>query len=55
MIALRRDDPDRALVLLSAANKAQPNDTRVLYALGFAYLGRTCWHSPNRRSAACWN
>ena len=40
MIALRRDDPDRALVLLSAANKAQPNDTRVLYALGFAYLGK---------------
>ncbi|MBH1852327.1 tetratricopeptide repeat protein [Stenotrophomonas maltophilia] len=40
MIALRRDDPDRALTLLSAANQAQPNDIRVLYALGFAYLGK---------------
>jgi Flp pilus assembly protein TadD len=40
MIALRRDDADRALALLSAANQALPNDIRVLYALGFAYLGK---------------
>ena len=40
MVALRRGDADRALALLSAASKALPDDTRVLYALGFAYLGK---------------
>ena len=40
MIALRRNDPDRALALLSAASQALPNDGRILYALGFAYLGK---------------
>src|SRR5690606_32689621 len=40
MVALRRGDADRALVLLSAASQALPDDTRVLYALGFAYLGK---------------
>ncbi len=40
MIALRRGDGDRALALLSAAAQALPDDPRVLYALGFAYLGK---------------
>ncbi|HDS0923684.1 TPA: tetratricopeptide repeat protein [Stenotrophomonas maltophilia] len=40
MIALRRNDADRALALLSAASQALPNDARILYALGFAYLGK---------------
>ncbi len=40
MIALRRGEGDRAVALLSAAAQALPNDPRVLYALGFAYLGK---------------
>ncbi|MGE8215491.1 invasion protein regulator [compost metagenome] len=40
MIALRRGEGDRAVALLSAAAQALPNDARVLYALGFAYLGK---------------
>ena len=40
MVALRRGDADRALALLSAASQRLPNDPRVLYALGFAYLGK---------------
>ncbi|WP_426804527.1 tetratricopeptide repeat protein [Stenotrophomonas sp. SrG] len=40
MIALRRNDADRALALLSAASQALPNDARILYALGFAYMGK---------------
>jgi tetratricopeptide (TPR) repeat protein len=40
MIALRRNDADRALALLSAASEALPNDARILYALGFAYMGK---------------
>ncbi|MCD9088560.1 tetratricopeptide repeat protein [Stenotrophomonas sp. SY1] len=40
MIALRRGDVDRALSVLSAASQQLPNDPRVLYALGFAYLGK---------------
>ncbi|MFI8718721.1 tetratricopeptide repeat protein [Stenotrophomonas sp. NPDC077464] len=40
MVALRRNDTDRALALLSAASEALPNDARILYALGFAYMGK---------------
>jgi tetratricopeptide (TPR) repeat protein len=40
MVALRRGEGDRALALLSAASEAMPGDSRVLYALGFAYLGK---------------
>ncbi len=40
MIALRRGDADRALALLSAAAQQLPGDPRILYALGFAYLGK---------------
>jgi len=40
MIALRRGEGDRALALLSAAARALPDDPRVLYALGFAYMGK---------------
>ncbi len=40
MVALRRGDLDRALAVLSAAAAQQPNDPRVLYALGFAYMGK---------------
>lgn len=40
MVALRRNDADRALAMLSAASQALPNDARILYALGFAYLGK---------------
>ncbi|MEG1681017.1 MAG: tetratricopeptide repeat protein, partial [Stenotrophomonas sp.] len=38
MVALRRGDADRALAILSAASARLPEDVRVLYALGFAYL-----------------
>ncbi len=40
MVALRRGEVDRALAQLSAASQALPDDARVLYALGFAYLGK---------------
>ncbi len=40
MVALRRGDADRALAILSAAATKLPGDVRVLYALGFAYLGK---------------
>ncbi len=40
MVALRRGEVDRALALLSAASEALPGDSRVLYALGFAYMGK---------------
>ncbi|WP_296252743.1 tetratricopeptide repeat protein [uncultured Stenotrophomonas sp.] len=40
MVALRRGDADRALAILSAASIKLPGDVRVLYALGFAYLGK---------------
>ena len=40
LVALRRGDVDRALALLSAATQALPDDTRVLYALGSAYLAK---------------
>ncbi len=40
MVALRRGDADRALAILSAASSRLPGDVRVLYALGFAYLGK---------------
>jgi len=40
MVALRRGDLDRALGQLTRANQALPDDPRVLYALGFAYLGK---------------
>ncbi|WP_312916436.1 tetratricopeptide repeat protein [Stenotrophomonas sp.] len=40
MVALRRGDADRALAVLSATAAQLPNDPRVLYALGFAYLGK---------------
>ena len=40
MVALRRGDADRALAILSAASTKLPGDVRVLYALGFAYLGK---------------
>ncbi|WP_421568349.1 tetratricopeptide repeat protein [Stenotrophomonas sp. PD6] len=40
MIALRRNDADRALAMLSAASQALPNDSRILYTLGFAYLAK---------------
>lgn len=40
MVALRRGDHDRALSLLSTASQLLPNDARVLYALGFAHMGK---------------
>lgn len=40
MVALHRGDVDRALAVLSAASQRLPDDPRVLYALGFAYLGK---------------
>lgn len=40
MVALRRGDADRALSVLSATAAKLPNDPRVMYALGFAYLGK---------------
>ncbi|MGB3393478.1 MAG: tetratricopeptide repeat protein, partial [Stenotrophomonas sp.] len=40
MVALHRGDVDRALAVLSAASQQLPDDPRVLYALGFAYLGK---------------
>lgn len=40
MVALRRGDNDRALALLSAASQMLPNDLRVMYALGFAHIGK---------------
>lgn len=40
MVALRRGDVDRALSVLSAASSKLPEDPRLLYALGFAYLGK---------------
>ena len=40
MVALRRGDNDRALALLSAASQMLPNDLRVMYALGFAHMGK---------------
>lgn len=40
MVALRRGDVDQALRVLSVAAQRLPNDSRVLYALGFAYLGK---------------
>lgn len=43
MLALRRGDGPRALALLSAANRQDPNDVSVLYSLGFAYLTGQHW------------
>jgi tetratricopeptide (TPR) repeat protein len=40
MVALHRGDVDRALALLSAASQQRPDDARLLYALGFAYMGK---------------
>ena len=40
MLALHRGDVDRALSLLSAASDQRADDPRLLYALGFAYLGK---------------
>jgi len=40
VIALRRGDADRALVLLSRASERLPDNPQVLFALGFAYLGK---------------
>ncbi|MEA5666230.1 tetratricopeptide repeat protein [Stenotrophomonas sp. MH1] len=40
MVALRRGELDRALGVLSAAVERLPRDPRLLYALGFAYLGK---------------
>ena len=40
MVALNQGDLDQALTRLSAAARALPDDARILYALGFAYLGK---------------
>ena len=40
MIALQQGELDPALAHLSAAARALPDDPRILYALGFAYLGK---------------
>jgi len=40
MVALQRGELDLALAQLSAASSALPDDARILYALGFAYLGK---------------
>ncbi|MBD8697274.1 tetratricopeptide repeat protein [Stenotrophomonas sp. CFBP 13718] len=40
MVALRRGALDEALAQLTTASRALPDDPRILYALGFAYMGK---------------
>ncbi len=43
MVALQRNDADRAIGIVSSALKHVPDDEQLRYVLGFAYMGKQLW------------